>query len=148
MRPASGLPALIAARVLQGIGGAMMVPVGRLILFRRCAVKRCCRPPRLTMPALVGPVLGPPLGGFLTDAMSRRSVFWINVPFGLAGLLLSARLIPPAQGERPPAPDLTGMALVGLALTTLMVGVEMIGRGLLPGYVPPLCIAAGLLLSG
>ncbi|AOY98496.1 MFS transporter [Cupriavidus sp. USMAHM13] len=145
---ASGLPALIAARVLQGIGGAMMVPVGRLILFRQVRREEMLSATTwLTMPALVGPVLGPPLGGFLTDAMSWRSVFWINVPFGLAGLLLSAWLIPPAQGERPPAPDLTGMALVGLALTTLMVGVEMIGRGLLPGYVPPLCIAAGLLLS-
>jgi EmrB/QacA subfamily drug resistance transporter len=144
---ARGLPELIAARVLQGIGGAMMVPVGRLILFRRVQREELLSATTwLTMPALVGPVLGPPLGGFLTDALSWRAVFWINVPVGALGMLLVMWLIPSSGSERPPAPDLSGMALIGGALTALMVGVETLGRGLLPGFVPLACIAAGLAL--
>ncbi|HTH62824.1 MAG TPA: MFS transporter [Paraburkholderia sp.] len=144
---AHGLPELIAARVLQGVGGAMMVPVGRLILFRRVQREELLSATTwLTMPALVGPVLGPPLGGFLTDALSWRAVFWINVPVGALGMLLVAWLIPAVQSERPPAPDLPGMALIGGSLTALMVGVETLGRGVLPGVVPVVCIAAGLAL--
>ena len=139
-----GLPELIAARVLQGVGGAMMVPVGRLILFRRVQREELLAATTwLTMPALVGPVLGPPLGGFLTDALSWRSVFWINVPVGAVGMLLCAWLIPPSDGARPPAPDLPGMALIGASLTALMVGVETLGRGVLPAAAPIACIAAG-----
>jgi EmrB/QacA subfamily drug resistance transporter len=144
---ARGLPELIAARVLQGVGGAMMVPVGRLILFRRVERQELLSATTwLTMPALVGPVLGPPLGGFLTDALSWRAVFWINVPVGVLGILLVMWLIPSSASERPPAPDLPGMALIGGALTALMVGVETLGRGLLPGIVPLVCLAAGLAL--
>ncbi len=143
----NGLAMLIAARVLQGMGGAMMVPVGRLILFR--GVRReelLAATTWLTMPALIGPVLGPPLGGFLTDAFSWRSVFWINVPVGMAGWLLSRRFVPATPGERPPAPDLLGMALIGAALSALMIGVETLGRGLLPAVVPLVCIVLGVLL--
>lgn len=143
----NGLAALIAARILQGIGGAMMVPVGRLILFR--GVKReelLSATTWLTMPALLGPVLGPPVGGFLTDVLSWRAVFWINVPVGAVGLALTAWLIPPSAPEHPPAPDLAGMTLIAAALTALMLGVETVGRGLLPGIVPVACIVAGLLL--
>ncbi|WP_425570306.1 MFS transporter [Pigmentiphaga soli] len=140
-----GLAGLIAARVLQGLGGAMMVPVGRLLLLRR--VKReelLSATTWLTMPALVGPLLGPPLGGFLTDTLSWQSVFWINVPVGILGLLLTWRLVPAADPQQPPAPDLTGMALSGVALTAIMIGVETVGRGLLPKGLPELCLAAGL----
>lgn len=144
---ADGLPTLIAARILQGVGGAMMVPVGRLILFR--GVKReelLTATTWLTMPALLGPVLGPPVGGFLTDVLSWRAVFWINVPVGIVGLGLTAWLIPPSAPEHPPAPDLIGMTLIGASLTTLMFGVETIGRGLLPAALPLAAIVLGLLL--
>ncbi|WP_323118263.1 MFS transporter [Burkholderia alba] len=144
----NGLPALLAARVLQGASGAMMVPVGRLILFR--GVKRedmLAATTWLTMPALLGPVLGPPLGGFLTDALSWRSVFWINVPVGILGFALAGRLIPSGGGEQAPPPDLKGMLLVGAALAALMLGVESIGRGILPAGAPEGFIAAGVVLG-
>ncbi|PLZ04507.1 MFS transporter [Burkholderia sp. WAC0059] len=142
-----GLSGLIAARILQGLGGAMMVPVGRLILFRRVRREELLSATTwLTMPALAGPLLGPPLGGFLTDALSWRSVFWINVPVGVAGMLLCARFLGPSDAERPRAPDLSGMVMIGLALTALMVGVETLGRGVLPPEVPLVGIAAGLAL--
>lgn len=143
-----GLPELIAARILQGASGAMMVPVGRLILFR--GVRRgelLSATTWLTMPALLGPVLGPPVGGFLTDALSWRSVFWINVPVGLIGIVLTWWLIPSTNGEQSAPPDIKGMLLVGLALTALMLGVESIGRGILPTGAPELSIGAGIALG-
>jgi EmrB/QacA subfamily drug resistance transporter len=143
----NGLGELIGARILQGVGGAMMVPVGRLLLFRR--VKReelLSATTWLTMPALIGPLLGPPLGGFLTDTWSWQSVFWINVPVGIVGLLLTWRLIPESESARPAAPDLVGMTLIGTSLTAIMVGVETIGRGVFPRFVPELSVAFGLLL--
>lgn len=141
----SGLGELIAARILQGIGGAMMVPVGRLILFRGLRREEMLSATTwLTMPALLGPVLGPPLGGFLTDTLSWQSVFWVNVPVGAAGALMAWRLIPAVHAARPPPPDLLGMGLIGLSLTALMIGVETLGRGLLPFGMPTLCIVVGL----
>lgn len=94
---AANLPQLIAARIVQGIGGAMMVPVGRLILFRGVKREELLQATTwLTMPALIGPLMGPPLGGFLTDTLSWRSIFWVNVPVGIVGLLLTWRLLPAA----------------------------------------------------
>ncbi|MGI4857004.1 MAG: MFS transporter [Janthinobacterium lividum] len=145
----TGLGELLAARILQGIGGAMMVPVGRLILFRRVRREELLAATTwLTMPALVGPVLGPPLGGFLTDTLGWQSVFWVNVPVGIAGLLLSWRLIPATDAPRPPAPDLLGMALIGVSLTSLMVGIETLGRGVLPVWLALGCVLVGLLCFG
>ena len=79
-----GLWELVGARVLQGIGGAMMVPVGRLVLLR--TVERSELVTAMTwlmVPAMIGPVLGPPVGGFLVTALSWRWIFYINVPIGV-----------------------------------------------------------------
>ncbi len=143
-----GLAQLIAARILQGVGGAMMVPVGRLILLRRVRREELLSATTwLTMPALLGPVLGPPLGGLLTDTWSWQSVFWVNVPLGVLGVLLSWRLIAPSPIEPVRAPDLRGMALAGLAMSALMLGVETLGRGVWPTGMPELCLALGLVLA-
>src|SRR5690606_13241659 len=86
---------LIFARVVQGMGGAMMVPVGRLIILRSVPKHELIGSLAwLTIPALVGPVLGPPAGGFLTTYFSWRWIFWINIPVGLIGLLLATLYIP------------------------------------------------------
>src|SRR3546814_17044573 len=75
---------LVGARVLQGLGGAMMVPVGRLIMLRAVPKAELVRAMTwLTVPALIGPVMGPPVGGFLTTYLSWRWIFWINLPIGL-----------------------------------------------------------------
>jgi MFS family permease len=71
---------LVGARVLQGLGGAMMVPVGRLVMLRSIPKSELVRAIAwLTVPALIGPVIGPPLGGFLTTYLSWRWIFWINL---------------------------------------------------------------------
>src|SRR5919106_210241 len=102
---------LVLARILQGMGGAMMVPVGRLVLLRATAKADLVRAMAwLTIPALIGPVLGPPLGGFITTYVSWRWIFWINVPIGLLGILLVTRFIPDVREERPPPLDLRGFA--------------------------------------
>lgn len=133
---AQGLGELVAFRVLQGVGGAMMVPVGRLLLLRGVAKKDMLSAMAwLTMPALLGPVTGPPLGGVLTDLFSWRAVFWINVPIGLAGLVLVAWRIPDVPPARPGPPDVVGLALTGGALALLMFGLETVGRHVVPGWM-------------
>jgi EmrB/QacA subfamily drug resistance transporter len=144
---AGSLSELIAARIVQGIGGAMMVPVGRLILFRGVKREELLQATTwLTMPALIGPLMGPPLGGFLTDALSWRSIFWVNVPVGLIGMLLTWRLLPASSAERPVPPDIRGMMLIGGSLTLFMIGIESAGRAVLPAFGAPACVAAGVLM--
>ncbi len=100
----------------------------------------------LTMPALIGPLLGPPLGGFLTDALSWHSIFWVNVPVGIVGLILTWKLLPPSTPEHRTPPDLRGMLLSGVSLTLFVIGIESAGRGVLPAGMPWVCVAASLLL--
>ncbi|MFC7610048.1 MFS transporter [Teichococcus aestuarii] len=139
---------MVAARALQGLGGAMMVPVGRLLLLRRIRKEELLSVTTwLTMPGLLGPLLGPPVGGLLTDLISWRAVFWINIPVGMLGLLLVWRIIPALPPSLPPPPDLRGLTLVGTALAALMAAFETLGRGLLPPGVPEVLLAAGFGLS-
>jgi MFS family permease len=92
---ATSLPLLVAARVIQGLGGAMMVPVGRIILLRSVPKSGLVSAMAwFLVPALIGPVLGPPLGGFITTYLSWRWIFFINIPIGILGGVLSTLLIP------------------------------------------------------
>jgi len=144
----SGLAEMVAARVLQGLGGAMMVPVGRLLLLRRVRKEELLSVTTwLTMPGLLGPLLGPPVGGLLTDLLSWRAVFWINIPVGLLGLLLVWRIIPSLPASLPPPPDLRGLTLVGAALACLMFAFETLGRGLVPGGVAEGGLVLGIVLT-
>lgn len=133
---AQGLGSLVMFRILQGMGGAMMVPVGRLLLLREVPKKDMLTAMAwLTMPALLGPVMGPPLGGVLTDWLSWRAVFWINVPIGLVGAALVAWKIPDIPPSKPGPPDVVGLALTGMALALVMFGLETVGRHVLPGWM-------------
>jgi|HubBroStandDraft_5_1064220.scaffolds.fasta_scaffold23336_2 EmrB/QacA subfamily drug resistance transporter len=121
---------LTAARVLQGFGGAMMVPVGRLVLFR--SVEKATligTMAYLQVPAQFGPVLGPPIGGFITTYFSWRWIFWVNVPLGLIGIALVTMFFdnPKEDTERPL--DWIGFVLTGASLFCFMYGIEAIGRG-------------------
>ena len=129
----NSLGTLIAARVFQGLGGAMMVPVGRLVLLRSVPKSDIVNAlAYLTVPALIGPVVGPPLGGFITTYFHWRWIFWINVPIGLLGLGLALKYIHNTR-EFDVAPfDFKGFLLSGLGLLSLVFGLTVIGRSLLP----------------
>jgi EmrB/QacA subfamily drug resistance transporter len=146
----SSLPTLIAARVFQGLGGAMMVPVGRLVLLRSVAKSDLVSAMAyLTVPALIGPVAGPPLGGFITTYFHWRWIFWINIPIGILGILLSLRFIHNLREEVVPRFDFKGFVLSGVGLLSLISGLSMTGRGIAPYWLVALMIAiGGLSLAG
>ena len=126
----ASLPQFIAARVLQGVGGAMMVPTGRLIVLRNTEKQHLMRAiAYLTWPALSAPVLGPPLGGLITTYASWRFIFLLNVPLGLIAIALALALIPNVRGEERGPFDWTGFVLTGLAGFGLVYSLETIGRG-------------------
>lgn len=121
---------LTGARILQGMGGAMMVPVGRLVLFR--SVEKSQLIPvmaYLQVPAQLGPVLGPLLGGFITTYVSWRWIFFVNVPLGILGMFLVTRYFDNPKEDNPRPMDWIGFALTGVALSCIMYGIEAIGRG-------------------
>jgi EmrB/QacA subfamily drug resistance transporter len=130
---ANSLPAFVVARVVQGMGGAMMVPVGRLVLLRTVEKSDLVRAMSyVSVPALIGPVMGPPLGGFIVTYASWRWIFFINIPIGILGIVLVNLLVGDLKelGRRPF--DFRGFALTGIGLATLAFGFENVGRGALP----------------
>ena len=128
----TGLWSLVAARVLQGIGGAMMAPVGRLIVLRAIPKSEVIGAIAwLTIPALVGPVLGPPLGGFITTYFDWRWIFWINIPVAALGIALITRFIPDIREESPRGFDTFGFLLVGPGLSLFLTGVTLMGLELM-----------------
>jgi len=140
----STLAAFVAARFLQGIGGAMMVPVGRLVLLRAVPKSELVAALNyLTIPALLGPVTGPALGGAITLYFHWRWIFIINLPIGVLGLYLVLRHIPNVKEPELPALDLRGFALAGVGLSVLMLGLSALGGHLMPGKVTAACIVAG-----
>lgn len=124
------LGALTAARVLQGVGGAMMVPVGRLVVLRSTEKSELIKAiAYLTWPALVAPVLAPPLGGFLSEFASWRWIFLINVPLGVVGLILALRLVPDVRATERRRLDWRGFVLTAVGVAALVIGLEQIGTG-------------------
>ncbi|MBB5459945.1 EmrB/QacA subfamily drug resistance transporter [Paraburkholderia sp. Cpub6] len=125
----NGLVEFTVARILQGLGGAMMVPVGRLAVLRSTEKRHLMRSiAYITWPGLAAPVLGPALGGFISTYFSWRWIFLLNVPIGLLGLVLTATFIPNyRQSSRRPF-DVPGFVLSGVALTCLMYGMELVGQ--------------------
>src|SRR5262249_35800704 len=140
----TSLPTLIGARVFQGLGGAMMVPVGRLVLLRSVPKRELVSAMAyLTVPALIGPVAGPPLGGFITTYFQWRWIFWINVPIGILGILLSLRFIHNLREETVPRFDFKGFVLSGVGLLSLISGLSAIGRGIAPIWAVAALIGIG-----
>lgn len=135
---------IVSARVLQGIGGAMMVPVGRLVLLRTAPRHQLVRAMAwLTVPALIGPLIGPPLGGFLATYFDWRYIFWINAPIGLLGAALTTRFIPDLREENVRPLDVKGAALSGVGLSFMVFGFTIVGRNIAPGPVVALIIGVG-----
>jgi MFS family permease len=138
------LPMLTAARVLQGIGGAMMVPVGRLVVLRTTAKSELVRAiAYLTWPALIAPAVAPAIGGVLSTYPSWRWIFVVNVPLGVAALFLAGRLVPDVRAERPAGLDRRGFALTAVGVAAFMVGVEGLGSA----TAEPVTAAVALVLA-
>lgn len=145
----NSLPELVLARIFQGMGGAMMVPVGRLIMLRSIPKAQLVNAMSyLTVPALIGPVIGPPLGGFIVTYFNWRWIFFINIPIGILGVILVTKLIENIREENVPKLDLRGFALVGLCLAGLVFGFETVGRGALPLWITIALLVGGALCAG
>jgi MFS family permease len=122
--------AFVAARVLQGLGGAMMVPVGRLAVLRTTAKPDLLRAiALLTWPGLTAPLLGPPLGGFLAEHFTWRMIFWVNLPLGALGMILALRLVPAAAGAARRPFDGVGFVLAAAWCLCATVALDMLGEG-------------------
>jgi EmrB/QacA subfamily drug resistance transporter len=140
-----GLTAFVAARVVQGIGGAMMVPVGRFVVLRTTEKKDLINAMALlSWPALAAPVLGPPLGGFIATTWSWRWIFFLNVPFGLIGIVAALRMMPNLFADRRRRFDPVGFLLTGGALACVMFGMDRIGVAGADRVIP----AATLVIGG
>ncbi|MGD9740984.1 MAG: MFS transporter, partial [Bauldia sp.] len=141
---------LVAARVAQGIGGAMMVPVGRLVILRSVKKSEVVQAfAWLTIPALIGPVVGPPLGGFITTYFDWRWIFWINIPIGILGLILATIFFPDIRDEKPERFDARGFFLVAFGLATFVTGSTSLGLGVIPPWLVATLLAVGaVLLAG
>jgi EmrB/QacA subfamily drug resistance transporter len=138
------LGALVVGRFVQGTGGAMMVPVGRLVLLRTIPKAELVQALSwVTIPALVGPMVGPPLGGFITTYFDWRWIFLVNLPIGAFGMLLAWRFIP-ATRERAPPLDWRGFALAGGGLGAAMFGFSTLGQHLIPLEVAVAALVLGL----
>jgi len=116
------------ARILPGAGGAMMVPVGRLAVLRTTEKHELINAiATITWPGLAAPLLGPPLGGFIATYASWHWIFYLNVPLGLAALVVALRLLP--RGREPARPfDGIGFVLTGAACFALVYGLELVSR--------------------
>src|SRR5580704_5681681 len=145
---AHSLPELVVFRTLQGIGGAMMTPVGRVIVVKSVPKLQLVQAMNyITIPAVLGPLLGPSVGGFIVTYFSWPWIFFLNVPIGLAGILLVRAYIPDIREEGVLPLDLRGSALIGIAVAGLVFGFEAIGREVLPDWAVLASIGAGLLLG-
>ncbi len=124
---------LCGARTLQGLGGAMMVPVGRLVVLRDAQRKEFLEAiAYLTWPALIAPVLAPVLGGLLVTYASWHWIFLINIPLGIVAFLVALKVVPQLRASMVPPPDWTGFVLCGTALAALVIGLELVGSAPTP----------------
>ncbi len=132
----------VAMRILQGVGGALMVPVGRLAVLRTTPKHQLIKAiATLTWPALVAPIIGPPLGGFITRYASWHWIFFINVPLGLSAIILSLRIIPDIRETERRSFDLTGFITTSVAMVSLVTAMERLGDRQ-PQIWPTLALAA------
>jgi EmrB/QacA subfamily drug resistance transporter len=142
---AQTLPMLVAARLLQGAGGAMMIPVGRLVLLRSVDKSDLVSAMGwFLVPGLIGPILGPPIGGLIVTYLDWRWIFYINVPIGVLGVVLTRAFIQNTHSATRQPFDLWGFALSGVSLACLLFGFETTSRGVGETSLALALIGAGL----
>jgi len=131
---ATDIHALVACRSLQGMGGALMVPVGRLVVVRRFERSELVRAMRfVSIPALVGPMLGPVVRGFIVGYFHWRVIFFVNLPIGLLGMYLVWRHLPEYRAPHVHQLDTVGMILFGAGAGLLSYVLEVFGEHTLSG---------------
>src|SRR3954463_2543795 len=136
----------VLARIVEGMGGAMMTPVGRLILVRSIDKRELINAMVwVTLPALIGPLIGPPLGGFITTFVAWHWIFLINIPIGLVGIVLATIFIEDVKAQTPDPFDPLGAALAGAGIGGLAFGGSLLGMDYLPLPMVLALIAAGAL---
>ncbi|HWV41894.1 MFS transporter [Pseudorhodoplanes sp.] len=139
---------LVAARIVQGMGGAMMTPVGRLVLVRTVDRQELVNAMTwVSIPAMIGPLMGPPLGGFITTYASWHWIFLINVPIGLIGIVLVTRYIENIRSETREGFDAAGMVLSGVAVAGMTFGLSVAGLELVPWPIVAAIIGCGAIAS-
>jgi EmrB/QacA subfamily drug resistance transporter len=148
---ASSTDELIVFRVLQGFGGGMIMPVGQMILAGAAGPRRMGRVMAVTgMPTMLGPILGPTIGGLIIDSASWRWIFYVNVPIGVLATVLAVRMLPASRREEvPPALDVRGLLLMATGLPALTYGLAEVGAT--GGFSSPkvyVSIIAGIVLIG
>ena len=142
----NSLAGFVAARFLQGIGGAMMVPVGRLVILRSVSKAELVKAlSYLTIPALIGPIIGPPLGGFITTYFHWRWIFFINIPISILGIFLATRYIENFKDADVPPLDVRGFLYTSVGCSLLMLGLATAGRHLVSDTVAASCVGVGTL---
>ncbi|WP_112813853.1 MFS transporter [Brucella pseudogrignonensis] len=144
----NSLAAFVVSRFLQGMGGAMMTPVGRLVLIRSTPRSELVSAMAwLTIPAMVGPLVGPPVGGFITTFFSWHWIFLINVPIGLIGIWFATRFLPD-NDERIVKPlDWPGFFLSGIAMSGVVFGLSVVSLPALPPVIGLVTVTVGLICS-
>jgi len=140
------LSQLVCARLVQGLGGAMMMPVGRLVLLKMVPKDKLVSAMTwLTTPAMLGPVLGPPVGGVIVTYFSWRWIFFVNLPIGLLGMVLVTMFIDNIREEKVVPLDISGFLLMAAALAGLVISFETVGRDLLTNGAIAAFLIGGLL---
>lgn len=143
---AQSLPQLVVFRIVQGMGGAMMVPVGRLILLRSVTPARMVAAMVwFTVPGAIGRLAGPLLGGVVVTLTSWRWIFLLNIPFGVLGVLMAMHFIDDTHERLRERFDLAGFILLSTGLVGLVGGLDTAGRGLVPQAVTIALTALGAL---
>src|SRR5215207_9168727 len=141
------VPMLVVSRALQGIGGAMMTPVGRLALVRAFPRSELLRIMQfVVIPALIGPLLGPLAGGLIVEWLPWRFIFFLNLPFGLVGLWMIRRYMPDFRRLDAPPLDRTGFVLFGAGIGLLSYVLEIFGEHRLSNVAVAVLAAIALLL--
>jgi EmrB/QacA subfamily drug resistance transporter len=145
----TSLSQLVAMRVVQGFGGALMTPVGRLILVRSFPKDQLLAAMAfVSMPALVAPAVGPIVGGFITTYISWHWIFFVNLPIGLIGIALALRYVGNFEVPPPPRFDFRGFAIVGIGLALLQFSIENLGHPLVSKPVLVALFAGAALMLG